>query len=453
MKKLLIGATHSGAGKTTVTLGIMRALSQRGLLIQPFKVGPDYIDTGWHSAAVGSASRNLDAFMLPPQTLSALFARNSAAADISVIEGVMGLYDGFGLRADYCSSAGLAKQLTCPVILVVDGKSVSTSLAATVQGFIDFDRQVNIAGVIINRVSGDSHYRLLKQAIEHYCAVPVLGRLPVDEALALPSRHLGLIPAQERQDMAAYWQRLAEQVERYIDLDRLLALSECAAETIAPFDRHRYPDLSDVVIAVARDEAFHFYYQDNLDLLSELGANIIEFSPLRDAALPDCHAVYIGGGFPEVYAQALSANSTLLDSLRGAHRRGTPIYAECGGLMYLGEALIDAEGQRFEMAGLLAGQSEMSRGLKRFGYCQGVALTDTLIAEKGAVLRGHEFHHSQFTSELPACFAMSKVRDGETIAEWAGGYQCDNTFASYLHLHFYQSPAIISRWLGQVKHG
>lgn len=467
MRKILIGATHSDAGKTTITLGIMRALYQRGLAVQPFKVGPDYIDTGWHQIAVHRASRNLDAFMLSASTLNALFSLNSQSADISIIEGVMGLYDGFGMEPNYCSSAGMAMQLDCPVILVVDGKSVSTSIAATVQGFIQFSQHIknntlNIAAVIVNRVNSDSHYQLLKQAIEHYCHIPVLGRLPNTPELALPSRHLGLVPSQEHsqensqdnQEMTAYWQKLTDLVEQHIDLDQLLAIAQSAPSSPANQaepDLSQYPDLHGVTIAVAKDKAFHFYYQDNLDLLTRLGATLVEFSPLADQQLPACQAIYIGGGFPEIHAAELAANHAMRQALLAAHQAGISIYAECGGLMYLGEALINEQQQRHEMVGILQGYSEMTKGLQRFGYAQGEAIQDTLVAKQGSVVKGHEFHYSQFISELPTCFAMSKVCDGQTTARWQGGYQVGNTLGSYLHLHFYQSTEIIDCWLGGYR--
>ena len=453
--KLLIAATHSGAGKTTITLGIMRALFQRGWVIQPYKVGPDYIDTGWHRLAANRPSRNLDAFMLAEDVIYSLFTHAAASADINIIEGVMGLYDGFGLQADYCSSAGIAKQLNCPVILVVDGKGVSTSLAATVQGFSQFIPDIHIAAVIINRVNSDSHYQILKKAIEYYCQIPVIGRLPVMPELALPSRHLGLIPSQENEadQMQQYWQCLANTIEQYIDLDKLLELTYRKIQPTSPIDLSQYTDLSGVTIAIAKDEAFHFYYQDNLDLLVQLGATLIEFSPLNDTELPDCQAIYIGGGFPEMFAERLAQNEQMRISISNAHCNAMPIYAECGGLMYLGETLIDLAGNVHPMVGILSGYSKMSKGLKRFGYAQAEAKVDTLIARKGQCLRGHEFHHSEFFTELPACFDMSKQRDGEIVATWQGGYQVGKTFAGYLHLHFYQTPDIINCWLGQCKHG
>ncbi|MEG1655535.1 MAG: cobyrinate a,c-diamide synthase, partial [Hafnia sp.] len=226
MKAFLIGGTGSGCGKTTLTLGLLRALTRRGLQVQPYKVGPDYIDTGWHSAVSGVASRNLDAFMLPQPTLNWLYNQHAQAADVAVIEGVMGLYDGYGTDPNYCSSAGMAKQIGCPVILVIDGKAVSTSAAATVMGFCHFDPAVRIAGVIVNRVNSETHYQLLKQAIETYAKIPVIGRIPTLPSVSLPERHLGLITAHEQQDMDAIWDTLADSLEQHIDLDRLLSLSD-----------------------------------------------------------------------------------------------------------------------------------------------------------------------------------------------------------------------------------
>jgi len=450
MKKILFGATHSGAGKTTITLGVMYALAKRGLAVQPYKVGPDYIDTGWHKIATGRASCNLDAFMLSEATLSYLFQSYAEAADINVIEGVMGLYDGYGTDPNYCSSAGLAKQINCPIILVVDGKAVSTSIAATVQGFQHFQKDVPIVGVLLNRVNTDSHYQLLKEAIEHYCQIPVLGRLPNMPELALPERHLGLMPSEEMTDIQAYWQLLGEVVEQYIDLDKIIALSDSAVHTVAtPHlpDTKKYQGLK---MAIAQDEAFHFYYQANLDLLHQLGVTLIPFSPLHDEKLPAVDLVYLGGGFPEMFAAQLADNKRMRQQILTAHQQGVPIYAECGGLMYLGETLVTLQGDSYPMVGVLPGASEMSKGLKRFGYCEAKALTDTLLANKGEVLRGHEFHHSVFTTSLACAFDLYKTRDGKVMKTWQGGYQIGNTLAGYLHVHFYQNPNMLCRWLDRA---
>lgn len=450
MKKILIGATHSGAGKTTVTLGVMHALVQRGLTVQPYKVGPDYIDTGWHKIATGRASCNLDAFMVSNVNLKYLFDLYARHADINIIEGVMGLYDGYGTDPYYCSSAGLAKDLTCPIVLVVDGKAVSTSIAATVLGFQTFQKNIPIVGVIINRVNTDSHYQLLKQAIESYCGLPVLGRLPNLPELKLPERHLGLMPTEEMANMQNYWLQLADNVEKYIELDRLIALSESPRLITTPPILPCAQQYKGLTLALAEDEAFHFYYQANLDLLSQLGIQLITFSPLHDKELPKADLVYIGGGFPEIFAEQLAVNQTMRHSILKAHQQGTPIYAECGGLMYLGERLKTLGGQYYDMVGILAGQSVMSKGLKRFGYCEARALTNTLLAAEGEILKGHEFHHSEFETTLPCAFDLYKSRDSKLIKTWQGGYQVGNTLASYLHVHFYQNPNMLCHWLDKV---
>lgn len=447
-KNVMIAGTNSGAGKTTITLGIMNALKQRGLSVQPFKVGPDYIDTGWHSIATGRSSYNLDAFMLPEETLIARFFHHADKADVNIIEGVMGLFDGYGTDPTFCSSYGAAKLLGVPIILVVDGKAVSTSIAATVKGFQNFQQDTPIIGVIVNRVNSESHYTLLKNAIEQYCHIPVLGRLPNDPLLNLPERHLGLVPKEEgmRED---YWRHLAAQVEKYIELDHLLELITQPKPQILELPR---PNLNYVGlrIAIAKDEAFHFYYADNLELLTDLGIELISFSPLKDSVLPACNAIYIGGGFPEMFAEPLSMNIQMRSALLQAHQANIPIYAECGGLMYLGKTLITEEQQEYPMVGILEGFSHMTKGLKRFGYTSAIAKVDTLLALKGEILRGHEFHHSEFTTALPAAFTLQKIRDGEVISTWEGGYQVGNTLASYLHVHFYQSPMMLRNWLDRA---
>ncbi len=444
----VIAGTSSGCGKTTVTLGLLRALIARGLRVQPFKIGPDYLDSGWHSAVTGIASRNLDAFMLPTQTLNGLFAKQMQHADIAVIEGVMGLYDGYGTDPNYCSSAAMAKQLGCPVILLVDGKAVSTSIAATVMGFQKFDPTLNIAGVILNRVNSDSHYQLLADAITRYCGLPVLGRVPTMADVALPSRHLGLVPAQEHTPQDERWERLAQQLEKTVNIDHLLALSHLSAlpegEAPTPPDAALAAGLT---LALAEDEAFNFYYPDNLEMLEQAGVKIQRFSPLHDDKLPDCQMIWLGGGYPEVHAAKLAANVRMRESLREAHQQRIPLYAECGGLMYLGESLTDGEGETHAMCGVLPGHSQMGKRLTRFGYCEATALRDTLLARKGETLRGHEFHYSDFSGPLPAAFDCCKWRDGVAISRWQGGVQHQATFASYLHVHFAQRPALLNHWL------
>ncbi|WP_413739144.1 cobyrinate a,c-diamide synthase [Sodalis sp. RH21] len=446
MKAILIGGAQSGTGKTLLTLGLLRALALRGQRAQPFKCGPDYIDTGWHQAVSGIPSHNLDAYMLAPDTLCGLFTRHLAQADIGIIEGVMGLYDGLG-DDGACSSAALAKQLGVPVVLIIDGKAVSTSAAATVLGFQLFDPAVNIVGIIVNRVASEHHFTLIKNAITRYCDLPVLGYLPPLKDWELPSRHLGLIPSQESHRLESQWDQLAACVERHIDLDRLLAVADCRPAAGHLPDPPRDPRYRRLTLALAKDEAFHFYYPDNLQLLRDIGVNIVPFSPLRDSGLPRCQMVYIGGGFPEIFAEQLADNRAMRASLLRAGNSGTAIYAECGGLMYLGKALEDRAGRSFSMVGLLRGTSRMSEGLKRFGYCEGEALCDNLLGARGETLRGHEFHHSEYITDETPLFTLNKTTSGGEVKRWFGGYGDDHILASYLHVHFYQRPALLRRWL------
>jgi cobyrinic acid a,c-diamide synthase len=448
----ILAGTGSGCGKTTVTLGLLKVLQQRGIRVQPFKVGPDYLDTAWHTAITGISSRNLDSFMLPVPTLNALFNQQMQYADVAVIEGVMGLYDGFGTDPNYCSSAALAKQLGVPVILLVDGKAVSTSIAATVLGFQHFDPAVNIAGVIVNRVNSDNHYRLLKHAIEHYCGIPVLGHVPVTPGVALPERHLGLVTARESVIDSQPWQDFAARIAQTIDIERLLSLSH-----LRTLPEGKWPSLSasdagaGLTLALADDEAFNFYYPDNLQLLENAGVNIVRFSPLHDTRLPECQMLWLGGGYPELHARALAANTAMLEAIRAAHQRGVAIYAECGGLMYLGSTLKDTEGNMHILAGVIPGHSVMGKRLTRFGYCEAIARKPTLLADEGESLRGHEFHYSDFSAEQDAVMDCHKTRDGKILSQWQGGWQSGNTCASYLHIHFAQRPQMLNRWIQAAR--
>lgn len=451
-RAFILAGTGSGCGKTTVTLGLLRVLQQRGMRVQPFKVGPDYLDTAWHTAVTGVESRNLDSFMLPAPTLNALFNQQMQAADIAVIEGVMGLYDGYGTDPDYCSSAALAKQLGVPVILLVDGKAVSSSIAATVMGFQHFDPALTIAGVIVNRVNSDSHYQLLKHAIEHYCGIPALGYVPVTAGVALPERHLGLVTARESVIDSQSWRDFAGRIAQTLDIDKLLSLS-----TLPSLPDGQWPALpardegEGITLALADDEAFNFYYPDNIELLRNTGVKIVRFSPLHDAKLPECQMLWLGGGYPELYARALSANRSMLDAIRSANQRGVAIYAECGGLMYLGSTLRDAAGDIHSMAEVIPGHSEMGKRLTRFGYCEATASQPMLLADAGETLRGHEFHYSDFTPEQDAVMQCRKTRDGRMLSQWQGGWQVGNTYASYLHIHFAQRPTMLSRWIAAAR--
>lgn len=354
----------------------------------------------------------------------------------------MGLFDGLGIDRDNASTSFIAKCTKTPVILVVDGKAISTSAAAIVDGFNRFDSELEIAGVIINRVASDNHFSLIKGAIERYTDVPVLGYLPKNVAVALPERHLGLVPQEEMTELETKWELLGDLIAEHVDLERLLEISKSSEDLVGESLDIALPDFSGLRVAYALDAAFHFYYQDNLELIRSTGATLIPFSPLEDKEVPEADFIYIGGGFPEVFAERLARNKSMRKSILAAHERCVPIYAECGGLMYLGSHL-EMDDAQYEMVGIFSGISKMTTRLRKFGYCTATPSTDTLIGKKGSAIRGHEFHHSIFETTETPCLELSKKRDGEIVKEWLGGYQKGNTFASYLHIHFYQNPAIL----------
>lgn len=448
MKQVMIAAPSSGVGKTTVTLGLLQALKNQGYTVQPYKVGPDYIDSAYHSRICQRVSRNLDNFMIADSTrLSYLYQKQLDAVDVALVEGVMGLFDGLGTDKDNASSASIAKTLGLPVVLVIDGKATSTSAAAVVHGFSTFDSDLDLVGVIVNRVGSQVHYDLIKTAIERYTDIPVLGYLTKNQELNLPSRHLGLIPDLELDAIDQQLEYFGQEVEKTVDLDRLLALID------RPLKKVGNPDSlngkSDLRIGYALDQAFHFYYEDNLELLREKGVELIPFSPLKDSELPKADAYYFGGGFPEIFAEELEANDSFRTSVLQAHSRGIPIYGECGGLMYLGKDL-EKEGRKFEMVGIFDGSSKMTQRLQRFGYCQAKTSMSSLFGPAGTLLKGHEFHHSTFETDEPTVLSLEKYRDGQLVAAWSGGYQKGKTFASYLHLHFYQQPEMVDAWLDWI---
>ncbi|WEG72743.1 cobyrinate a,c-diamide synthase [Vagococcus intermedius] len=456
MKKIVIAGTGSGVGKTTITLGIMAALQQKGLSVQPFKVGPDYIDTAYQTKVTGRASRNLDSFLIQnDDVLNYLFEKEAEKADISIIEGVMGLYDGLGIDKDNCSTASVAKKIDAPVILVIDGKATSTSVAAIVKGFVEFDPDLNLAGVILNRIASDNHYGLVKASIERYTDIPVLGYLGKNAMVSLPSRQLGLVPEGEIDNLSAMITDLGQTLTQTIDLDKLIELAtddtyQGADQRRSKLQAYYKPVKQSTTVAYALDEAFHFYYQDNLELMAEKGVTLIPFSPMNDDVLPEADLYYIGGGYPEEFAEELAANQGIKSGLLAKSKAGVPIYAECGGLMYLGESL-EVNEKSYEMVGVFKGISRMTSGLKRFGYCQAQATTATTLAPAKTVIYGHEFHHSIFETTETPIMTLEKWRDGEMIKTWQGGYLKNNTYASYLHVHFFQHPELLDWFLSRSR--
>ncbi|MBC8632729.1 cobyrinate a,c-diamide synthase [[Eubacterium] tenue] len=447
MKKILIAGTSSGVGKTTISLGIMQALTNRKLKVQPYKVGPDYIDPSYHTFITKRDSRNLDSYMLDDEKIKYIVNNASKDADISVIEGVMGLYDGFGIDLNACTSSYTSKLLKAPVILVISGKAMSSSAAAMVLGYKELDKDVNIKGVIVNNVKTQRHYELIKEAIETYCEIEVLGYFPPNEKFSLESRHLGLVPSVEIDSLTEKFNNLGNEIEKYINIDRLIEISE-GEEIESNFDISDLPTFKNKKIAIAYDKAFNFYYKENLELLKQMGIQILKFSPLNDKYLPKADCIYIGGGFPELFAKELDANQSMRKSIKEAHEKNIPIYAECGGLMYLGEKLKDSSDNEFNMVGIFKGTSEMTKSLKRFGYCDGIAKVDTILSKKGDVIKGHEFHHSVFNSEDPCAYKMIKKRGNKVLDEWDGGYSKGNTLATYLHTHFYNNLDAIIKFVG-----
>jgi len=437
MNQIIIAGTNSGVGKTTISAGIMKAMMKRGKKVIPFKIGPDYIDTGFHEAATGKASINLDCWMTGIENTKFLFDRHRKTGDFSVIEGVMGLYDGMGDEQNSGSTAHISKILNVAVILIIDGSQMAASAGALVLGFREFDKKVNIAGIIVNRVSSATHYELIKESIRRTTNIPCLGYLPPSARITLPSRHLGLVPGNETTRLDERIEEIATLIEKHIDLDTLEILSEVTAEERERKDpRISLKDMAKGLnIGIARDDAFSFYYEDNLDLLRYMGAEITYFSPLKEAFLPkNLDALYLGGGFPEMFAEKLSANSSFRNSIVAEMKNGIPVYAECGGYMYLTKGIRDTEGRFYEMTGFLEGWSEMTETLQRFGYAE--ALT-----EGGHLFRGHEFHHSRWMgpSAVKHTLSLSKPKELNKNIAWACGQRKENVHGAYVHLHFYSN--------------
>ncbi len=428
---LLIAGTHSNCGKTTLTLGVMAALARRGLSVQPFKCGPDFIDPSLHRMVTGRVSRNLDMRMCGETFVRECFQRHTRDCDCAVVEGVMGLFDG-----GTGSAAHLAKTLNLPVLLVIDVRSAAESIAAVAHGFATFDPEVCVAGILCNRVGSPVHAQMIQDAIDGHSSLPILGFLPRDEEISIPSRHLGLHMADDNPLSGAHLDQLVHLVETHIDLDRLLAIARTrhAPEISLPAPSPvREPP---VRIGVARDAAFCFYYEDNLDMLREAGAELIEFSPLTDARLPDgLQGIYLGGGYPELHAAALSANTSMRAQILQFAQTGHPVYAECGGFMYLCRSITNLDGAIFPMAGLYPLATRMQKKLRSLGYRQPQVVQDCLLARSGDILHGHEFHYSTIEPENTDATAAYRLAGGR-----AEGFIQHHCLAGYMHLHWGRTP-------------
>ena len=425
-------------------MGLMHALA-RSMKIQPFKVGPDYIDPAFHTHITGRRCRNLDGWMLEEETIRQLFFRSGSPADLCVIEGVMGLYDGAGTLKDRGSTAHIAKVLQAPVVLVLDARAMAASAAAMVLGYRDYDPEVNLQGVILNNVSGQRHYQLLQTAIERDTGVRVYGYLPPAKNISLPDRHLGLVPRGELQDLDQKLDLLGDLVRDHLDLEGLEQLARRYASFSVPLGLPEQKPVGDLCVAVAFDRAFHFYYWDNLELLGELGAELSFFSPLNDEMLPsEADLLLIGGGFPEVFAGELEENAPMRQAVRDAVRRGLPVYGECGGLIYLSRQVQDREDRAYSMAGAFPGTTFMTDRLQRFGYVEVENKRDNLLGPAGTCFRGHEFHYSLLRDTQEHLFSMNvhKIRDEAREKTWSCGVQAGRMLAAYPHLHFYANLSV-----------
>jgi cobyrinic acid a,c-diamide synthase len=432
MSGLLVSAAHKSSGKTTVTIGLAAALRARGLVVQPFKKGPDYIDPLWLSAAAGRACRNLDLYLSQPEEVRQVFAAASDGADVALIEGNKGLYDGLSLDGSN-SNAALAKLLDVPVVLVLDARGMTRGVAPLILGYQAFDRDVRIAGVILNRLGGARHEAKLRAVIEHYTDVPVLGALHEDARLTIEERHLGLMPATESGRARERIDALAQAIADAVDLERVRALCAVRSARTSPAPVRRGAPAR-LRIGVARDRAFGFYYPEDLEGFARAGAELVFFDALADAHLPAVDALFIGGGFPEVLAAELSANRTLLAEIRAAVEGGMPTYAECGGLMLLARS-ITWHNVTWPMAGALPADVVMHARPVGRGY---VHLEETDASpwpqRVAGTIKAHEFHHSSLVNVDPRLRYAYRVRRGHGIDGERDGIVYRNTLASYAHL-------------------
>jgi len=441
IKGVVIAAAASGSGKTTLSLGLMAALSRRGLVVAPFKVGPDFIDPGHHRRVSGRNSRNLDGWMLSQAFNTDCFRRHATGADIAVVEGVMGLFDGYDGRSEAGSTAQMAKWLGLPVLLVVNARSMARSAAALVQGFENFDRELIFAGVVFNNLGSPRHHEYLSAALEDTVRMPCLGGIPRTADISMPERHLGLVTQEDHPLSADATDRLARLVEEHVDIDRLLdrlptfELDPPAA--VLPLSPIEPP----VRIGIARDNAFCFYYEDNLDLLAAGGAELVGFSPIADRELPhDIDGLYLGGGYPELYARQLAENADLRRQILRCSTDGMPVYGECGGFMYLCREVADPDGRSYPMAGCLPFKTRMLGRLKALGYREVALARDTLIGPAGLRVRGHEFHYSEIAGDAHAVGTDYRVLPRSGATATPEGYRVRRTLGSYVHLHFGSNP-------------
>lgn len=447
ISRLIIGAPQGRCGKTTITLGILRALSRQGYQVQPYKKGPDYIDPSWHSAAAGRVSRNLDPFLMTQEEICRSIAVHSSDCQFSIIEGAMGLFDGLDLEGS-ASTAELAKMTASPVLLVVDATRITRSTAAIVMGCQHLDPEINIAGVILNKVARSRHEKIARESIEKYCHIPVVGAIPKDAMLSIPDRHLGLVTQGEMNETEGLLEHLADVISENANISDIISLASTApalgdipkAEFLSLSEYQKSKNACQPRIGIIRDAAFSFYYPENLEALESRGAELIPFSALTQDDLPgELDALYIGGGFPEVFAEQLANNTALRQEICSAGEGGLPIYAECGGLMYLGRSIIIGE-QKHDMVGLLPLDTQMEKKPQGHGYTIMKGTENNLWFDQMKI-RGHEFHNSRVIN-----LDTTKVKFGFTLEKGSGingkhdGICYKNVLAAYNHIHAVGTP-------------
>nr|WP_284698165.1 cobyrinate a,c-diamide synthase [Thermoanaerobacterium thermosaccharolyticum] len=444
----MIAGTHSGVGKTTITIGIIGYLSKKQKVI-PFKIGPDYIDAAYHRFASGNSAYNLDVYMLGDDYVKKSFLKHALSGDVALVEGVMGMYDGIN-NTSYGSSAHVAKLLNLPVVLVVDASGMAASVSALIKGYIEYDRDVKIAGVIFNRVGGEKHYKLLKECIERDLGIKAFGYLPHDDRISLPERHLGLMPIFEIKENHNF-SILYDSIGEFIDVEGILDVCDVNFKKDDLIEEKVTAKTRETVkIAIAYDEAFNFYYQDSFDALKEAGAELLPFSPLHDEALPkDISGIYIGGGFPEVFADKLSQNVRMLSLLKHNIDIGMPVYVECGGLMYLTKRIIDLDGNEHKMIGVFDLDAIMTKRLINFGYVEADVLQDNVLFKKGDVVMGHVFHNSKVSGEFNNF--VYDVHKPNSKENWLCGYVYKNCLATYVHVNLFSYPNAVNRFIGKCK--
>ncbi|MFZ5651870.1 MAG: cobyrinate a,c-diamide synthase [Bacillota bacterium] len=443
--RLVVGAPCGRSGKTTVTLGLLAALKSRGMAVQSFKKGPDFIDPGWMTMMTGRACRNLDGFMMTGEMILNSFVKNAADSDISVVEGAMGLFDGVDIEGSG-STAEIAKAISAPVLLVVDTTRMTRSIAPLVKGFVHFDPELAVAGVILNKVARPRHESMLRQAIERYCGIPVLGVVPKGRQFTIPDRHLGLIPAAERDELAASVEEIGRAALRFFDMDKIMEVAGSAPPLAMPgkgvvlFPAGPGRGAGKPLIGVFRDRAFTFYYPENIEALEAAGADLVCIDALNDRVLPDIDALYIGGGFPEVFAADLEANERLRLDVKKSVEAGLPVYAECGGLMYLARNLV-WEDRKYSMANCLPFDVVMADRPQGHGYEVVEVCSGNPFFSLGLIIKCHEFHHSRVENidEKEVSFAF-RVTRGWGIDGSRDGAVYKNVLACYSHIHAYACP-------------